>query len=155
MTGCAPTGPVPPLAGTLTIFASTSLTEAFTSIERGFETSYPSLNVELTFAADTELAHRAAAGSAPDVLVVEGPAPLTQAGTVGAPVRFTRNQLVLAIAAGNPKALGRLADIDRPDVQVALCVETEPCGAVTAAVLTAAGVPAPGSALRVTDVRSA
>jgi molybdate transport system substrate-binding protein len=155
LTGCTPTDRVPPLAGTLTVFASTSLTEAFSSIERGFETSYPSLNVEVTFAADTELARRTAAGPAPDVLVVEGPGPLGQAGAVGAPVRFARNQLVLAIAADNPKALGRLADIGRPDVRVVLCVETEPCGGVTAAVLAAAGVPAPGSALRVDNVRSA
>jgi molybdate transport system substrate-binding protein len=154
-TGCTPTDRVPPLAGSLTIYASVSLIDAFGSIEHGFETVYPSLNVTATFDADTELARRAAGGPAPDVLVLEGPGPVGLAGAAGAPVRFARNQLVLVVPADNPKGIGRLADIGRPDVLVALCQQAEPCGEVTTAVLAAAEVPAPGSAVRVGDVRSA
>jgi molybdate transport system substrate-binding protein len=156
LAGCAPSDPPPPpLHGDLTIFASTSLTDAFTSIERGFETTYPSLRITLTFGPDTELAKLTAAGPPPDVLVLEGPGPLAQAGPVGTPVRFARNQLVLVVPAANPKSIGRLPDIGRPDVRVALCQASEPCGGITTAVLLAAGVPAPEAALRVGDVRAA
>jgi molybdate transport system substrate-binding protein len=109
----------------------------------------------VTFAPDSELAQRTAAGPAPDVLAVEGPAPLAAAGSLGPPVHFAGNQLVLAVPDANPKGVVRLTDINRSDVRVALCTDTEPCGTVTAAVLTAAGVAPPATALRVPDVRSA
>jgi len=155
LTGCGGGDRAPGLSGTLRLFASTSLTEAFTSMAHGFETSYPAVKVEVTFAPDSELAQRTAAGPAPDVLAVEGPAPLAAAGSLGPPVHFAANQLVLAVPNANPKGVVRLTDINRPDVRVALCTDTEPCGTVTAAVLTAAGVAPPATALRVPDVRSA
>jgi molybdate transport system substrate-binding protein len=74
---------------------------------------------------------------------------------MGPPAHFARNQLVLAVPPTNPKGMLRLADLNRPDIRVALCAETEPCGTVTAAVLTAAAVPPPATATRVSDVRSA
>jgi molybdate transport system substrate-binding protein len=155
LAGCGGGDRAPRLAGALRLFASTSLTEAFTSMKRGFETAYPALRIEVTFAPDSELAQRTAAGPAPDVLAVEGPAPLAAAGPMGPPAHFARNQLVLAVPPTNPKGVLRLADLNRPDIRVALCAETEPCGTVTAAVLTAAAVPPPATATRVSDVRSA
>jgi len=155
LAGCSSGGGPAPLAGTLRVYASTSLTEAITSMAHGFETTYPAVKVEVTFAPDTELASKTAAGPAPDVLALEGAAPLATAGPAGAPVHFASNQLVLVVAADNPRGLGRLADIGRPDVRLALCDPAEPCGAVTTAVLAAASVPAPTTAVRVPDVRSA
>jgi molybdate transport system substrate-binding protein len=154
LAACAPERE-PPLSGGLTIFASTSLTEALTSMEQGFETTYPGVRVDIVFGSDSELARRSAQGPAPDLLVLEGPAPLAAAGPTGPPVLFARNQFVLAVAADNPKGIVRLDDLDRPDVRVALCAGTEPCGTVAASVLAAAGVTVPATASQVGDVRSA
>jgi molybdate transport system substrate-binding protein len=153
VSGCNRPDPGP--TGTLTVFASTSLTESFDSIKQRFETAYPGLRVELTYGADADLAARAKAGPAPDVLAVEGPSVLADKNLGGTPVAFLRNQLVLAVPADNPKLIGRLADLNRPDVRVALCEEAQPCGVVTASVLGTAGVTVPAGAMRVDDVRAA
>ena len=143
------------MGATLTIFASTSLTEVFTSMANGFSTAYPAVRVNLTFGPDSDLARRSADGPAPDVIALEGQAPMAMAGPTSTPVLFARNQLVLAIPADNPKGLRALADLSRPDIRAALCAESEPCGTVAATALAEAQVPVPATAIRVTDVRAA
>jgi ABC-type molybdate transport system substrate-binding protein len=108
---CTDEGRPPEMSGTLTIYASTSLTEVFTSMANGFSTTYPAVRVNLTFGPDSDLAQRAAAGPAPDLIALEGPASMAAAGPTGTPVRFARNQLVLAIPADNPEGPARP---DRP-----------------------------------------
>jgi molybdate transport system substrate-binding protein len=80
---------------------------------------------------------------------------MAAAGPTGTPVLFARNQLVLAIPADNPKGMRGLADLNRPDIRLALCAESEPCGTVAATALAEAQVPVPATAIRVTDVRAA
>ncbi len=145
----------PEMSGTLTIFASTSLTEVVTSMASGFSTAYPAVRVDLTFGPDSDLARRAAAGPVPDLIALEGQASMAAAGPTGTPVRFARDQLVMAIPAENPKGLSGLADLNRADVRLALCAESEPCGTVAAAALAEAQVPVPATAVRATDVRAA
>ena len=145
----------PGMGATLTIFASTSLTEVFTSMANGFSTKYPAVRVNLTFGPDSDLARRSADGPAPDLIVLEGQAPMAAAGPTSTPVLFARNQLVLAIPADNPKGLRALADLSRPDIRLALCAESEPCATVAATVLAEAQVAVPATAIRVTDVRAA
>ena len=143
------------MGGTLTILASTSLTEVFNSMARNFSTAYPAVHVDVAFAADSEIARRAASRTRPDLVAVEGPGALSAAGPTGTPLHFARGQLVLAVPADNPKSLRGLADLNRPDVRLALCERSEPCGTVAAAVLDAAHVPVPAGATTVPDVRSA
>jgi molybdate transport system substrate-binding protein len=145
----------PGMGATLTIFASTSLTEVFTSMANGFSTANPAVRVNLTFGPDSDLARRSAAGPAPDLIALEGQAPVAAAGPTGTPVLFAHNQLVLAIPADNPKGVRALADLNRSDIRLALCVESEPCGTVATALLTEAQMPVPATAMRVTDVRAA
>ncbi len=145
----------PEPGGTLTIFASTSLTEVFTSMANGFSTAYPAVRVNVEFGPDSDLARRAAAGPAPDLIALEGQPPMAAAGPTSTPVRFARNQLVLAIPAENPKRLRGLTDLNRPDVRLALCAESEPCGTVAATALAEAQVSVPATAIRATDVRAA
>jgi molybdate transport system substrate-binding protein len=66
-----------------------------------------------------------------------------------------RGQLVLAVPAANPKALRGLVDLARPDVRLALCRKSEPCGTVAAAVLDEAHIPVPAGAATEPDVRAA
>jgi len=141
--------------GTLTIYASTSLTEVFTSMANGFSTAYPAVRVNLTFGPDSDLARHAAAGPAPDLIALEGHASIAAAGPTATPVLFARDQIVMAIPADNPKGLRGLADLNRPDVRLAVCSESEPCGTVAATALAEAQVPVPATAIRATDVRAA
>src|SRR5207248_7674184 len=54
---------------------------------------------------------------------------LTQAGLNGtAPVVFANNLLAIIVAPGNPKAITRVADLAKPDLEVVLCAEQVPCG---------------------------
>jgi molybdate transport system substrate-binding protein len=154
-TACSDEGRQPEMGGTLTIYASTSLTEVFTSMANGFSTAYPAVRVNLTFGPDSDLAARAAAGPAPDLIALESHASIAAAGTTAAPVLFARDQIVMAIPADNPKGLRGLADLNRPDVRLALCSESEPCGTVAATALAEAQVPVPATAIRATDVRAA
>ncbi len=153
--GCTGDSRQPGMGATLTVFASTSLTEVFTSMANGYSTAYPAVRVNLTFGPDSDLARRSAAGPAPDLIALEGQAPIAAAGPTSPPVLFARNQLVLAIPAENPKGVRALADLNRPDIRLALCAESEPCGTVAAAALAEAQVPVPATAIHVTDVRAA
>lgn len=141
------------VAGVLTVFAPASLTEVFATLTAAFEQAHSGIDVRLMFGADSDMAARASSGFGADVLIVEGPQPLAALGA-GAPVVFARNQLVLAIAPGNPKGLAGVADVARADIRVALCAQTEPCGSTSAAVLAAASVSL-ASPARAPDVRAA
>jgi len=166
--GCtagATQAPAPAVKGTITVYAPASLTEILTAFAADFEIGNPNLTVKVIFGADSEMTRSAIAdavstGTAADpratVLIVEGRAPLDTLGSFAdpSPVTFARNQLVVAIAPGNPKRLGGVGDLARPDLRVVLCAETEPCGTTSVAVLTAAGV-TPAAPRRVPDVRTA
>ncbi len=168
LSGCtagARQAPVPEVKGTVTVYAPASLTEILTAFAADFELHNPNLTVKVIFGADSEMTQSAMAdvastGTAADpratVLIVEGRAPLDTLGSLAdpSPVTFARNQLVVAIAPGNPKRLVGVGDLARPDLRVVLCAETEPCGTTSAAVLTAAGVK-PLAPIRVPDVRTA
>jgi molybdate transport system substrate-binding protein len=56
------------------------------------------------------------------------------------PATFARNQLVIAVAKGNPMGVTGLSDLTAGGVKVALCAEQVPCGAAARKALDAAGV---------------
>jgi molybdate transport system substrate-binding protein len=132
-----------PVTGTVTVLAASSLTESFTTIGRGFEAAHPGTTVTFSFAGSTQLATQITAGAPADVFAAAAPAAMTtvvDAGDVaGTPQVFVRNQLLIAVAKGNPENIGGLADLTRPDLKVALCAEQVPCGAAAKAALAAGG----------------
>ena len=66
---------------------------------------------------------------------------VTEAGdAAGEPVTFVKNQLVIAVAKGDPKGITALSALAQPGLKVALCAEQVPCGAAAKKALTAAGV---------------
>ena len=79
---------------------------------------------------------------------------LVDAGLVGSPVTFARNQLQIAVAAGNPRNLTGIADLARPEVSVVLAGPGVPAGDYTRKVLTEQGVTVAPRSLE-GDVRSA
>lgn len=146
------------IGGEVVVFAAASLTESFTQIGEDFEAANPGVTVTLNFAGSSTLAQQINEGAPADVFAAANPetmARVTDAGNAaGTPTRFARNQLVIAVPAGNPEGIAELADLAQPDLQVAICAEQVPCGAAAQAVLAAAGVAfAPATFER--DVRAA
>lgn len=132
------------MRGTLTVLAAASLTESFTRIGADFEAAHPGVRVSFSFAGSSQLAQQIRSGAPADVFAAASPATMktvTDSGdSAGRPRAFARNQLVIAVAKGNPKGVGGLRDLARDDTKVALCAPQVPCGTAAHTVLVAAGV---------------
>jgi molybdate transport system substrate-binding protein len=120
-------------AGTVTVLAAASLTEAFTRIGEDFRAAHPGTTVTFSFGGSSGLAQQIVAGAPADVFAAASPATMrtvTEAGdAAGEPATFARNQLVIAVPKGNPQGVSGLASLSEPGVKVALCAEQVPCGA--------------------------
>jgi molybdenum ABC transporter, periplasmic molybdate-binding protein len=138
--GSAPPG----VTGTITVFAAASLTDAFEEIAEDFETANPGARLVFNFAGSSALATQITEGAPADVFASASPATLrtvTDAGLADRdPVVFVRNQLVIAVEAGNPLGIRGLEDLARPGVTVALCAEQVPCGAAARTAIAASGL---------------
>jgi molybdate transport system substrate-binding protein len=130
--------------GTITVFAAASLTESFRAIGEQVEAANPNLTVEFNFAGSSTLATQINQGAPADVFAAANLATMrtvTDAGNgAGEPRTFARNELVIAVAEGNPKDIRGLADLARGGTKVALCAEQVPCGAASRKALAAAAV---------------
>jgi molybdate transport system substrate-binding protein len=132
------------VSGNLTVLAAASLTETFNKIGKDFETANPGVKVTFSYGGSSGLAQQITSGAPADVFAAAGPATMktvTDAGdATGTPVVFVKNQLVIAVAKGNPQGIAGLSDLTEPDLKVALCAEQVPCGAAAKKALTTAGV---------------
>jgi molybdate transport system substrate-binding protein len=132
------------VTGNVTVFAAASLTESFTTIGKDFEAANPGAKVTFNFAGSSALATQINQGAPADVFASAAPANMktvTDAGNAdGTPVTFVKNQLVIAVAKGNPKGIRGLSDLAKPGVKVALCAPQVPCGAAARKALATANV---------------
>jgi len=139
-----PPGSTATVTGTITVFAASSLTDAFEDIAEDFEAANPGAEVEFNFAASSALATQINEGAPADVFASASPATMrtvTEAGNAdGEPEVFVRNQLVIVVESGNPLGIEGLADLTDPAVKVALCAEQVPCGAAAKTAIEAAGL---------------
>ncbi|MGC9669410.1 molybdate ABC transporter substrate-binding protein [Planosporangium sp. 12N6] len=130
--------------GTVTVLAAASLTESFSRIGRDFEQANPGVHVRFSFGGSSTLAQQITAGAPADVFASASPTTMkqvTDAGLAAGPASvFARNQLVIAVARGNPERIAGLADLAAPGRKVALCAAAVPCGASAARALDVAGV---------------
>jgi len=149
---------------TLTVFAASSLTDVFEEIAQAFESQHPEVEVRLQFAGSSQLATQIMAGAPADVFASANEVVMTalleeiSSDRWRAPQIFTRNELVLAVAAGNPYGVSGLGDLpqqasqDQPqqagegqsdsaaDIILAVCDPGVPCGSLTAEAASQAGV---------------
>jgi len=132
------------VTGTITVFAAASLRDVFEEIAEDFEAASPGARLEFNFAGSSALATQINEGAPADVFAAASPAAMktvTDAGNAdGEPVVFVRNQLVIAVEAGNPLGITGLADLAEPGVTVALCAEQVPCGAAAKTAIEASGL---------------
>src|SRR3954470_19349369 len=119
------TGGSAAVSGPVTVFAASSLTEAFTRIGRDFEAANPGAKVTFSFAGSSALATQINQGAPADVFATAAPANMktvTDAGNAaGTPTTFVKNRLVIAVPKGNPKGITGLAHLAGPGITVALC----------------------------------
>jgi molybdate transport system substrate-binding protein len=141
---CSSTPQAAPQQKTVTVLAAASLTEAFTKLGKDFEAANPGMTLTFSFGGSSALAQQINSGAPADVFASASPATMKQVvdagNAAGDPVVFVRNQLVIAVPAGNPRGVTGLADLAKPGVKVALCAEQVPCGAAAKTALAVAGV---------------
>jgi molybdate transport system substrate-binding protein len=132
------------VAGSVVVFAASSLTEAFTAIGAAFESANPGTKVTFNFAGSGDLVTQINEGAPADVYASaddSNMAELTDAGgNATEPVVVARNTFEIIVGPGNPEGISGLADLADPDLIVVLCAETVPCGTGAATVLADAGV---------------
>lgn len=126
------------------MFATSSLTDAFTEVGAVFEEANPGTDVVLNFAASSELVAQINEGAPADVFAsadLVTMTRLTDAGNnAGEPVVFATNFAEIIVAPGNPEGISGLADLADPGLTVMLCAPEAPCGRYAAQVLGRVGV---------------
>ncbi|MBX3059514.1 MAG: molybdate ABC transporter substrate-binding protein [Anaerolineae bacterium] len=124
LTGCSSSTASTPEstnAVTLTVFAASSLTDAFTEIGALFEEQYPGSTVRFNFGASSDLATQLAEGAPGDVFASANARQMENAVAAGRiagePANFLTNSLVLIVPADNPAGIETLADLANEGVK--------------------------------------
>jgi molybdate transport system substrate-binding protein len=132
------------ITGTITVLAAASLTGTFNQLGQMFQTAHPGTTMKFSYGGSDTLAAQITQGAPADVFAAASPATMktvTDAGdTTGTPQNFVKNQLVIAVAPGNPKKIASLKDLTDPKLKIVLCAPTVPCGAAATKAEKAAGL---------------
>lgn len=141
---------------TITVFAAASLTEAFDELAERFEAEHPLIEVVVNSGGSAALAQQIAEGAPADVFASAAEPPMltvTDAGLASDSIVFATNTLELVVPAGNPAGVHGLDDLARPELRVALCDVSVPCGAAAATLLERQSVRAAADTLE-SDVKA-
>jgi len=123
-------GPTKRSAGVVSVFAAASLTESFGDLQA-------------SLAGSGALIASIRQGAPADVVATADTASmelLVDAGLVESPITFATNRLEILVAPRNPRGVGGLSDLSRPDLKVVVVDEDVPAGRYTAQALRTAGV---------------
>jgi molybdate transport system substrate-binding protein len=130
----APASAAPVQLAALTVFAASSLTDAFKDIGQAFEAEQ-STPVTFNFGASSQLRTQLGQGASADVFASADQAQMNNArgdGSIAGPdVTFARNRLVLITPKDNPGKLQSAADIARPGVRFVTAGPEVPIGVYT------------------------
>lgn len=133
--------------GEITVFAASSLTEAFTQIGEDFSAKYKGTTVTFNFGSSSTLEAQLEEAAPGDVFASSDVANIDKlkaaGGVSGDGVAFVRNRLKIAVEPGNPKDIKTLADTVKPDVLLMLCAPEVPCGKYALQAYEQAGVTVP------------
>ncbi len=125
-----------PQPETLTIFAASSLTDAFTEMGQVFQSQHPQVLLQFNFAASQTLRTQIEQGAQADIFA---PASLDEMNRLleadllvaGSPQPFASNQLIVLLAEGNPANIKTLPDLTRSDIKIILAAPQVPAGKYT------------------------
>jgi len=124
----------------LTVFAASSLRDAFQDLGRNLEQQHPGTSVSFNFAGSQELRTQVEHGARADVLASADPRTLRALAGAGLslePQVFARNEPVIVVPVGNPAGIDALADLPRARRLVVGAPEV-PIGEYTVRILEAA-----------------
>jgi len=146
-------GAIRPVAGEVTVFAASSLADAFREIGGQFQLSHPGSSVVFNFAASTQLATQLEQGAQADVYASADRVQMDRARASGrveaSEAVFARNGLVLVAPSANPGNVRGLADLARPGMKVLAAQADVPIGTYTQQMLDrASGDPVYGADFR-------
>ncbi|MDL4818150.1 molybdate ABC transporter substrate-binding protein [Actinomadura opuntiae] len=136
--GCGgSSGPV-----TLTVLASSSLTEVFGEMGAAYRQSHPGVRLRPEFGGSAEMAERLAEHDPGDVLATADTVSLNQADRYldGHRRAIARTGLTIAVGPGNPGRVRGLADLERRGLRVVAGAASVPIGRYTRQAFAKAGV---------------
>ena len=137
VSGCAQKTPSSATASTpsahpIVVFAAALLKPAFTLLAGKLQTDNPGATIDFDFATSSELANKLTQGASADIFASADSAQMDTVVkadlTSSDPVNFASNTLVIVTAPGDPKQIRSFADLAKPDLRVAVCQASAPCG---------------------------
>ncbi len=127
---------------TLTVFAASSLTEAFEALAAPFEAAHPGVDVRPTFAGSQTLRLQIEEGAPADVFASANQThmdALLAAGLVRDAAPFAENGLVVIVPAADPSAIATFEDLPRA-ARIVLGADNVPVGQYARQLIDSAGV---------------
>ena len=131
------------ISGTVNVFAAASLTEAFTTLGKQFESAHPGVKVVLDFGPSSGLAEQINQGAPADVFASASTKNMDQvvsAGGASSPSPFVKNVMEIATPPSNPGHVTSVNDLAKNGLKVALCQAQVPCGSTAEQVFTNANI---------------
>lgn len=120
------------LSGSLTIFAASSLTDAFTDIGAAFEVAHPGVSVEFNFAGSPTLVTQLDQGAEADALATADEQNMSAAYEAGLVVSagevFAQNRLAVIVPSDNPAGLTTPYELGRSGLRLVLASPEVPAG---------------------------
>jgi molybdate transport system substrate-binding protein len=130
----------------VTVFAGSSLTDAFTRAGNDFTEANTRVRFTFNFGSSSTLATQITNGAPADVFASADEASMQKVAdaglAAGSPQMFAANELEIAVAPGNPKKVAGLADLARADIVLVLAAPTVPAGRYALEALAKAGISA-------------
>lgn len=131
-------------AGSVTVFAGSSLTDAFKKAGEQLKVKNPGTDYVFNFGSSSTLATQITNGAPADVFASSDDVNMQKVVDAqlleGGPAFFVGNRLQIAVGAGNPKEIAGLADLAKPERILVLAGPTVPAGRYALEALGKAGV---------------
>lgn len=140
--GCAQEKGGESVKTTLVVYAASSLTDAFQSVEEAFEKANSEIEVKMSFAGSQVLRVQIEQGALVDVFASanqEHMNELIASGHIADSKAFASNELVLVVPRANPAAIEEFGDLTRASL-IVLGSDNAPVGIYTRQVLERAGL---------------
>jgi molybdate transport system substrate-binding protein len=115
----------------ITVFAASSLTDAFDETAEAFGAQHGGAQVIFNFGASSQLAAQLSEGAVADIFASANPAQMQaaiDAGRIeeGASELFVSNRLTVVVPADNPAGITSLEDLGQPGIRLVLAVQGVP-----------------------------
>ncbi len=119
-------------ADEITIFAASSLTDAFNAIGSDLEAANPGLDLVFNFAGSQALVTQLTEGAKADVFASANNSQMKAASDggviAGEPQTFAHNRLAIVVPKDNPAGIASIADLGNDGVKLVLAAEDVPVG---------------------------